>query len=104
VESVCFPLFVRGGEPLPPAVRTSETCGREGPTFFLRLLVSRHPDPTQDNPLFRDKPRQEFFFLACLSPVVFDEAAAPGLGGGGEVPAPVPAGLRGRNWLAGCGA
>ena len=34
-----------------------------GANFFLWLLVSRHPDAPQHNPLFRDKPRQECCFF-----------------------------------------
>ena len=56
--------------------RTSATRGWEGPTFFLRPLFSRHPDPTRYNPLFRDKPCHECFLLACLAAGDFDEEAA----------------------------
>src|SRR5262245_52834918 len=39
-ESACYPLFGRGGDHPPPAVRTGEARGREGQSFFLWRLVS----------------------------------------------------------------
>src|SRR5262249_21341885 len=74
-------LFVRGGNHSPccPEQRGPRLGG---PTFFLRLLVSRHPDPTQDNPLFRDKARQAFSFVLFWGPWLsawFCPLAAPWL-------------------------
>jgi hypothetical protein len=50
------------GEPLPPAVRTSQTRGREGPTFFLRLLVSRHPAPPNTIRFFGTNHARNYLF------------------------------------------
>jgi len=52
-------------------------------------LVSRHPDPTQYNPLFRDKPGQECFLFGVegLFAVEFVGQSLVAGGAIGELPA-----------------
>jgi hypothetical protein len=59
---------------------------------FFRLLVSRHPDHPNTIRFFGTNHARNasLFSLACLAVGGFDEEAAPGFGGGADVPALVP--------------